>query len=105
MPAIIAPRIAGVDQRQIQLFGDIDHDARQVAFRQPVLPGQGRQQGLLQRARAKPPVPAGGDGQRMLDTVIDPACHPMDVPRVVAAADLGGVDYFEVELRLTEIGG
>lgn len=50
-------------------------------------------------------VPTGGDGQRMLDTVIDPACYPMDVPRVITASDVEGVDYFEVELHLTEIGG
>ena len=50
-------------------------------------------------------IPEGGDGQRMLDTVIDPSCYPMDVPRVVAASDVEGVDVFEVELRLTEIGG
>jgi len=50
-------------------------------------------------------VPEGGDGQRMLETVIDPACYPMEVPRLVAAADADGVDYVEVELRLTEMGG
>ncbi len=73
--------------------------SREVGEAEPVTAGYYRLVELLTNG-----VPAGGDGQRMLYTVIDPSCYPMDVPRLVAAADLEGVDYFEVEFSLTEIG-
>jgi hypothetical protein len=49
-------------------------------------------------------VPTGGDGQRMLYTVIHPTCYPMDLPRMVAASDIEGIDFFEAQFSLTEIG-
>ena len=49
-------------------------------------------------------VPTGGDGQPMLYTVIDSLCYPMDLPRTAAASDIEGVDFFEVQFSLTEIG-
>ena len=47
---------------------------------------------------------SGGDGQRMLYTAIHPSCYPMDLPRMVAASDIEGIDFFEVQFGLTEIG-
>ncbi len=49
-------------------------------------------------------VPSSGDGQRMLYTVIHPSCYPIDLPRMVAASDIEGIDFFEVQFSLTEIG-
>jgi hypothetical protein len=50
-------------------------------------------------------IPAGGDGQRMVNTVIHESCYPMDLPRIIGSSDAEGLDVFELEVRLTEIGG